>query len=972
MTERVVERVREATGAVVLVGVALIQSPGRIVADTKLDLVLEPGGFLARSLQAWDPQAAFGQLQNQAYGYLFPMGPFFWAGHALGVPAWIVQRLWWVLLLLVAYAGLLRLARALGMGTPATRLIAAMAYALAPRVVTVLGAISVEALPMAVLPWVLLPLVRGTRGGSPRRAAALSALAVAAMGGVNAAATLAVLVVPLVFLLTRARGPRARRLLAWWLGCTALAVSWWMLPLVVLGRYAYPFLDYIETSAVTTSVASATNVLRGVDHWLGFLVTGDGATWPAGYELAARPLLVAATVAVAGLGLAGIAARTTPERRFLGWSVLVGMLLVGIGYAGPGGSPLAEPVQALLDGPLAAFRNVHKFDPVVRLPLALGLAAALARAPEAARRLSTVVPGEEGVWLRARPALTGRLAHVAAVALLALAALPALAGRLAPPGTFEEVPDAWAAAADWLADREGEEGGRALLVPASQFGDYTWGRPADEPLQALAASPWAVRNAVPLGAPGATRLLDAVESELALGRGSALLAPTLRRAGVQYLLLRNDLDAFTAGTPPIVARATLLGSPGLTKVAGFGGSPDPFQWSLFAAGRDQPEDLESLEVFAVDGTAERVTLLRADAVGLSGGPEATLGTAAGLEGRALVAVADGGRTAPAVITDTLRRRAKAFGSPTPRDYTPTLRATDDVLRGRPAGDVLPYSGPPHETVAVLVGARGVTASSSAAEPAAVRPLGPAVRPAAAVDGDPRTAWVSDAGDSRPRLRVELARAVQTGPVTVSARDLPANVPTPRSVTVRTDAGDGVARFVDGVARVRLPAGATTTLELTVEPGGDGSSGVGISEVTPAALPAVAEPLALPRDAATGASTRWVLAREPGARRSCVLPGPEWACQPSLTRPAEERILDRLVDLGSATSVGVEIDVVPRQGAALEDLVDAAVGVSVSASSRLVADVAARPGAALDGDPATAWLATPADARPTLTVRYPAP
>jgi len=57
-----------------------------------------------------------------------------------------------------------------------------------------------------------------------------------------------------------------------------------------------------------------------------------------------------------------------------------------------------------------------------------------------------------------------------------------------------------------------------------------------EPLEALAHSPWAVRNQVPLTLAGNTRLVDAVENVLATGRGSTALADVLARSGVGQLL----------------------------------------------------------------------------------------------------------------------------------------------------------------------------------------------------------------------------------------------------------------------------------------------------------------------------------------------------------------------------------------------------------------------------------------------------
>ena len=80
----------------------------------------------------------------------------------------MTQRLWWALLLTVGFWGLLRVAEALndgrGIGSPTSRVIAAAAFALSPRVLTTLGAISSETLPMMLAPWVLLPVILALRG----------------------------------------------------------------------------------------------------------------------------------------------------------------------------------------------------------------------------------------------------------------------------------------------------------------------------------------------------------------------------------------------------------------------------------------------------------------------------------------------------------------------------------------------------------------------------------------------------------------------------------------------------------------------------------------------------------------------------------------------------------------------------------------------------------------------------------------
>src|SRR5439155_5317405 len=97
---------------------ALVQRPGVTTSDTKIDLHVDPVGFLADVAAAWSPTADLGHVQGGQYGgYLLPMGPWFALGRLLGLPDWLVQRLWLGTILALAAWGIVRLLDAL-LGRP--------------------------------------------------------------------------------------------------------------------------------------------------------------------------------------------------------------------------------------------------------------------------------------------------------------------------------------------------------------------------------------------------------------------------------------------------------------------------------------------------------------------------------------------------------------------------------------------------------------------------------------------------------------------------------------------------------------------------------------------------------------------------------------------------------------------------------------------------------------------------------------
>lgn len=813
-----------------LMAACFTQAPGRLAADTKLDLVVDPAGFLARSLHLWDPSAGFGLIQNQAQGYLLPMGPFFALGHLAHLPMWCVQRTWMGLLLAVAFAGTVRLADELGTGRPATRMAAGLAYALSPYVLSLLGPISATVLPAALLPWTLLPLVQGARRGSPGRAAARSGVAVALMGAANAASTLAVLPLPALWILTRAPGRRRRALLGWWTLAVALACGWWFLPLAIEGRYSFDFLRYIEQAANTTATTSAPVVLGGVAHWLAYFKFQGQPWWQGAWLLVAAPGAVLAGAGLAAAGMAGLADHRFGERRFLILGVLVGLAAMTAGYQGPLAGPFSGLARHLLDGPLVVFRNVHKFEPLVRLPLALGLAHGLG-----ALR-----------WRRQERLVIGAVV----VVLVTGTALPLLRGQLLPRGTFSAVPSYWDQAARWLGAQP--QGERSLLLPASGFSDYTWGRPTDEPLQSLDSSPWAVRDQIPLGGTGIVGVLDAVESRLVARQPSTGLAPYLARAGVRDLVVRNDLDWRRANAPdPSTVRAVLDGSPGVGMAAAFGPVLSPAQ-----TGASAGAPFRSVEIYRVLGGAPPATVYPVDHLTVvSGGPGSLLALAdRGQLGGAVVLAGDPtpglGQDRSWAVTDGNSRRNDDFGL-VHGGYSYVLGPDERLPGGASPRDRRPVAGVAHQTVAVMDGAVSVRASSYAT---AVAPH-PENQPMAAFDGDPATSWESGSSGSSEGQWVELDLGQGRSFPHVTIQLLaPPGGPHASSLRLTTDSGsrDVAVADTESPQVLDLPPGPTRRLRVTLlAVAGESTAGTsfaraGLREVDLPGL-TVTRPLAVPAD-----------------------------------------------------------------------------------------------------------------------------
>lgn len=959
-------RFRLAAACLLLVGLAMTQAPGRIIADTKLDLAIAPLKFLSRATSLWDPQGAFGQLQNQAYGYLWPMGSFFGLGSLVDLPPWVVQRLWLALVLCVAFVGAAKVTRALGVRSDLACVLAGFLFALSPRMLTVLGPSSIEVWPSALVPWVLLPLVLGSERGSPRRAAALSAVAIAMVGGVNAAATAAVLPLGIVWLLTRTAGPRRRQLMLWWPVFTFLGTLWWLVPLVILGAYSPPFLEYIESARVTTATTDLFDALRGTSNWVAYADPQSVA----GSELLRETHLIMYSGALLAFGLGGIALRRNPNRRFLVAGLLTGLFLVTLGHLGAAQGALAPQLNDLLDTVLTPVRNVHKFDPIIRLCVVVGVGFAV---EEAIQRVRTGL-----TWNgRAADRTTPRVLIASTVLGVLVTTLPMAMGHVAPRGSFEAMPEYWRDASTWLG--QSQDNGVALLVPGSSFGTYVWGEPRDEPLQPLAASPWAVRNAVPLAPAGNIRMLNAIEERLAQGDGGPELTEFLARAGVSHLVVRNDLTRGGGAVDPTLVHQAIEQSTGIERAAEFGppvGGEPEIQGDLGRAliNGGWQTSYAAIEIFEVPGgdfagrSVETPTTV-------IGGPENLLDLSeADLIGDdpTILAPDASSQREPLpgqlILTDGLRRVERQFASL--HDATsPTLTRDQAYILDRLVPDYELPDQAAWETTAALDGADEIGATSSASDPGRFFTRGPGQLPFAAIDGDPDTAWASAFGEEPQSWWVELPDQVDGTDIAITLGLASGH----EELRVRSGDWESAVLEIDPGETRRL-RGPETLRSLVIEDAsGTPNNQMSLAEVRIGDTE-IRRELVLPEIPPTwGAPDAVVLSRLGDARTGCAVVDDAVRCRAGRAwDPEESARFQRQFTLSEAADMPLRVWASPRAGGALDQLTQEGRLVSVETSGDGIPDPRAASTAMVDGNPGTTWVAPVSDISPDITISFVAP
>ncbi len=722
---------------------ALLTKPGRMPADTKLFLYLNPGRLIADAPFTWDTRQFGGWVPHQTIAYLWPQGPWYWVFDQLGVPDWVAHRLWIGTLLFLAALGVYWAARLLGMPKHGA-LAAAVVYQLSPYILPYVSRTSAMLLPWAAVGWLVGLTIRSVTSEHRWRHPALMALVLLSCSAVNATAVMMIAPAPILWLvhalMQRTIGWRRAAGAALRIGGLGLAVSlWWIVMLRAQGAYGADVLAYSESLQATSLTSASTETLRGMGYWLFYVRDPYAFTTTASQAYMESGRAIVISFGLLLVCIAGLALTRWSQRRYAALLVLAGIILaVGvhpIDDASPLMSPLAENSRSSL---ALAIRSSTRALPVSNFGLALGAGALVAALATTRWRLRSLAP--------------------LLVILLAIANLPSLFdGNLVDSALErdETPPAAWLQAADDLSSTSSEF--RVLQLPGSEFGAFRWGYTVDPPLPGLTTKPLVTRDLLPLGSPGAMDLLYALDDRMqdhTLDASS--IAAVARYLGVDTIWVANDLafDRFRTPRPEEVADLFRRQPDGLGEPVEYGvavpNSPNiPMvdETALSSPGIGTP--LAPVELVPV---RDPVSILRASdrVVVLVGSGDGVVDAAAAglLQGDEALRYAadltaddqlDG---AIVIITDSNRDRAHHWrSSQDVSGFTETGGDGSDLERIDEGDQRLPVFGfgpnADDQTIATLDGGLVVNASGYG-EPFAYRPE---QRPAMAVDGDPTTAWV---------------------------------------------------------------------------------------------------------------------------------------------------------------------------------------------------------------------------------------
>lgn len=521
-------------------GPLFLTQHGKLNADTKLYLTEDPVGLISRSVFAWDSSQFGGFVPHQAIAYLWPSGPFHLFFSALGMPQWVTQRLWLGTLFFLAGTGVYAFLRWLASSALAS-LVASVVFMFSPYVLSYQSRTSTMLLPWAGIGWLCYFTARGIRERSwlwP----SLIALTMFTIGAVNATATLLIVPAPILVALhfLPTHNP-IRSLIVFSLRTTSLVVGtslWWIVMVSLQSRYGAELLAYSETLESVSSTANAFEVLRGFGYWLNYVDLDSLPLTTATQKILTSPLALLATVLLPLLAIGALNIVRAQHRRLGMWLILVGTVLaVGV-YPLDDAFPIFQPLANRPTSSVSlAFRSSTRAIPVMLVGLAIGIAT-LIDAPAFRRQIQLRKPAGTRPFFSANVIVSGLLIG------LALLAFPTkfTNGAYDPSLGRTPIPESWKVLGDKFENPDSSQA-RIVQLPGQEFGAYTWGYTSDPALPAVTNRGLLTRDLIPLGNESMMNLLWALDEAAQQGRLTPQsLSPIGRALSSDTFFFPSDLD----------------------------------------------------------------------------------------------------------------------------------------------------------------------------------------------------------------------------------------------------------------------------------------------------------------------------------------------------------------------------------------------------------------------------------------------
>ncbi len=976
----------------------LLTDPGKVAADTKQYLYLDPLRMLGRAVSMWDPNIGLGTVTHQNIGYVFPMAPYYVLFRELNLPVWVAQRIWLGSILFAAGLGVLYLMRTLSVKGPGVP-VAALAFMLSPYSLDYAARISAILLPWAALPWMIALVIRALRERGWRYPAWF-AITVTIIGGVNATSLIYAGVGPVLWivcavLITREVSFRRAAAVTGRVGLLTIVTSlWWIAGLRSQAGYGLDVLRYTETIETVAKTSLAPETIRGLGYWFFYGADKLGPWIQAGSDYSQHLWLILTGYVLVALALLAAGCVRWRYRAYFVLMLLIGTTIAVGAYPYDDPSPLGALFKGFAKDSSAglALRSTARAVPLVVLATAvlLGIGVNALAARWDAQKVRNVRP--RGVIV------------AVLVSVLVIVNFPVIfTGSWYGPNLErpESIPQYWKDAIRYLDGQPHDT--RILELPGADFSSYRWGNTVDPITPGLTNRPYAARELIPYGSPASADLLIALDRRLQEGVLDVdAVAPVGRLMSVGDVVLRNDLqvDRYKLARARVVERDFTPTPAGLRDPVDFGSKLPgrlffPLLDEIALAEPPTLKDPAPVQVYGVTKTTPIVrtnpgtapTLISADgegvveaaAAGAIDGSQLLLYSAQYTKSAELRQAV--GPNSTLIVTDSNRKRARRWS--TVRDnlgYTeqavqPTLAydASDARL------EVFPDQSVDAQTVVQQRGVRSIVATHYG-NPVSYTPED---RPANADDGNLDTSWrVGAFADVRgERLQIETVKPVTTDRIQLAQVQ---TGPRDRFITGATlHFEDGAGKTVGSDVKVGLgpssleangqtvtfPNRTFSTVSIRIDDTNRGqlddyrgTSPVGFAEIglhdggAGSASPdiKVDEVVRMPSDLTKAegvASLRHPLLYLIERLRTAPVP----------PRSDEELYLARSFDVpaarGFAFSGEARID-----DTASDATIDSVLGfpganaggVTATSSGHLPGDIQARASSAIDGDPSTAW------------------